>query len=61
MLLLAAALATQAQPSPSTVSQLPDYLNWGWGEVMVLENGLITLAMVPQIGARVMQYNLGAH
>ncbi|MBI2501708.1 MAG: T9SS type A sorting domain-containing protein [Candidatus Latescibacteria bacterium] len=60
-ILLGAALAAQAQPSPTTLSQLPDYQNWGWGEVMVLENGLTTLAVAPRIGARVMQYDLGAH
>lgn len=61
LLLLSTALAAQAQPSPATVSQLSDYQNWGWGEVIVLENGLVALAMAPRIGARVMQYDLGAH
>ncbi|MBM3279801.1 MAG: T9SS type A sorting domain-containing protein [Candidatus Handelsmanbacteria bacterium] len=59
--LLAIALAARAQPPPATLSQLPEYKNWGWGEVAVLENGLITLAVVPRIGARVMQYDLGGH
>lgn len=37
-----------------------DYRAWGW-EALVQENGLVTLATVPAIGARVMEYGLGAH
>ena len=38
----------------------PDYNGWGWTSV-VMENGLITVAVTPVIGARVMQYDLGGH
>ena len=38
----------------------PDYNGWGWTSY-VMENGLITVAITPVIGARVMQYDLGGH
>lgn len=60
---LALILSLCAAPVLSAQTRIatePNYKNWGWNAV-VLENGLITLAVVPRIGARVMQYDLGQH
>jgi hypothetical protein len=54
------ALSVHAQDPPAKAELKSDYRNWGW-EAVVLENGLITLTVVPSIGARVMQYDLGNH
>ncbi|MBM3279803.1 MAG: hypothetical protein FJY95_17240 [Candidatus Handelsmanbacteria bacterium] len=56
-LLLLAAPSLLAQ---TRIAPLTNYKNWGW-DAVVLENGLITLAVVPRIGARIMQYDLGSH
>ncbi|MCD6335757.1 MAG: hypothetical protein J7M27_10575 [Candidatus Latescibacteria bacterium] len=45
---------------PATVRSQEDYKDWGWG-TFVMDNGLITVAVVPDIGARVMQYDLDGH
>jgi hypothetical protein len=56
LLSFAAAVFGQA-PSIQTVS---DYGGWGWNAV-VMSNGLVTMATMPDIGARVMQYDLAGH
>jgi len=43
-----------------TIESRSNYLNWGW-EAVVMKNGIITVATVPAIGARIMQYDLGRH
>jgi hypothetical protein len=48
-----------AQTSSVSLHTISDYDQWGWGAV-VMQNGIVTLATVPAIGARVMQYNLGS-
>lgn len=48
-----------AQGAPR-VEAIENYRNWGW-EALVMKNGLITVAAVPGIGARIMQYDLGEH
>jgi hypothetical protein len=53
-------LAAGSVQSQTTVQTLADYNQWGW-EAIVMRNGLITVATVPAIGARVMQYDLGDH
>jgi hypothetical protein len=45
---------------PATVSLISNYNNWGWS-AYELKNGLVTLAVVPAIGARGMRYDLGSH
>ena len=35
--------------------------NWNGWEAIIIQNGLISTATVPDIGARVMQYNLDGH
>ena len=42
------------------VEVVRDYKGWGWTSY-VMSNGLITLAVVPEIGGRVMQYDLDGH
>ena len=42
------------------LAQVDDHLGWGW-QAQVLRNGLVTLAVVPAIGGRAMQYDLGDH
>jgi hypothetical protein len=48
-----------AQDSTS-IQAIQDYKGWGW-EAYRMQNNLITIAVVPAIGARVMQYDLGDH
>jgi len=61
-LIIAVALtATGARAQNSAqVDVVQDYNGWGW-EAIVLANGVVTLAIVPEIGGRVMQYDLGDH
>lgn len=42
------------------LKEVDDHLGWGW-QAQVLSNGLVTLAVVPAIGGRAMQYDLGDH
>lgn len=45
---------------PATVDSVENYNAWGW-KAFVMQNGLITAAVIPAIGARIMQYDLGTH
>ena len=64
--MLRALIATLAAASSATASEavtastLENYHSWGWQSVVV-SNGLVTLAVVPAIGGRVMQFDLGHH
>ncbi|HUI29403.1 MAG TPA: T9SS type A sorting domain-containing protein [Candidatus Acidoferrales bacterium] len=49
--------ALSAQTSNVSLQTISNYDKWGWGAI-VIQNGVITLATVPAIGARVMQYDL---
>ena len=60
LLVVLAVAPLDAQSPPATVEQVSNYKDWGW-DALVMENGLVTLATVPQIGARVMQHDLGTH
>lgn len=42
------------------LTAVDDHLGWGW-QAQVLRNDLVTLAVVPAIGGRAMQYDLGEH
>ena len=42
------------------VEVVRDYKGWGWTSY-VMSNGLVRLAVVPEIGGRVMEYSLGGH
>ena len=50
--------AVLAQPADSEINTITDHNGWGWTSI-VQTNGIITLATVPDIGARIMQYDLG--
>jgi hypothetical protein len=41
-----------------SLKSIPNYKQWGWNAI-VMQNDFITIATVPAIGARVMQYDLG--
>jgi hypothetical protein len=47
-----------AQTPDLSVQTVSKYNNWGW-DAVVMQNGIITIATVPAIGGRVMQYDLG--
>ena len=49
-----------AQTSAVTIDTMTNYNSWKWKSV-VMKNGLITVATVPAIGGRVMQYDIGGH
>lgn len=52
--------AVFAQPADSEIASITDHNDWGWTSI-VQTNGIITLATVPDIGARIMQYDLDDH
>jgi hypothetical protein len=45
---------------PTSIDSLDNYNGWGW-HAYVMQNGFITTATMPEIGARIMQYDLGSH
>jgi len=53
-------MAAFSQPADTEIASITDHNDWGWTSV-VQTNGIITLATVPDIGARIMQYDLGDH
>ncbi|MGD1044631.1 MAG: FlgD immunoglobulin-like domain containing protein [Bacteroidota bacterium] len=48
------------QTSNVTLQTVSNYRGWKWDTTIVMQNGLITMATVPAIGGRVMQYDLGS-
>lgn len=52
-----------AQPYNVSISKQSNYKSWGtgWDSVYVMNNNLTTVAIVPVIGGRIMQYDLGSH
>ena len=53
-------LLTAALWGQTRISTEDNYNSWGW-QAIVMTNDLITVATVPVIGARIMQYDLGEH
>ena len=49
-----------AQTPFVSIDSVTNYNTWGW-KAIVMRNELITMATMPAIGARVMQYDLGTH
>ena len=47
------------QTSNVTIQTVSNYNQWKWDTTIVMQNDLITMATVPAIGGRVMQYDLG--
>ncbi|MBN2411550.1 T9SS type A sorting domain-containing protein [candidate division KSB1 bacterium] len=60
MLLIFLSAGAMAQVNNTNVQLVKNHNNWGW-DAYVMGNGLITTATVPDIGARIMQYDLGGH
>lgn len=61
VLAVVTAACVQAQtPMAPAVALERDFRGWGW-DALVQTNGLITVATVPQIGARIMAFGLGDH
>jgi hypothetical protein len=48
------------QTSIVSIQTVGNYNQWKWDTTIVMQNGLIKMAIVPAIGARVMQYDLGS-
>lgn len=53
------ATLVHAQTTGVSIQIVSNYNGWGWDTTIVMKNDCITLATVPAIGARVMQYDLG--
>lgn len=60
ILLLLLTVSVMAQSTDTQIDTITNYNDWGWTSV-VMTNGLITVATMPDIGARIMQYDLGSH
>jgi hypothetical protein len=60
-LLFALSIQFQVSAAPDSVSvdTTDDYNGWGWSDILVVHNNFITLGIVPSIGGRVLQYDLG--
>jgi hypothetical protein len=58
--ILASLHAAAAGADAVTATTASNYHGWGW-QALVLGNGLVTLAVVPAAGGRVLQYDLGHH
>ena len=56
--LLVANLHAFSIPDSVSIDTITNYNGWGW-EVLVVKNNYITLGIVPSIGGRVLQYDLG--
>lgn len=50
---------TAFSQSNQTVSIIDNYNGWKWDEVYVAKNNYISLAVVPEAGGRILEYNLG--
>ena len=60
VIILSLAVLGLCQQSPS-IELIENYNSWGWDTTYVMTNDLITLSTVPDIGARIMEYNLNEH
>ena len=59
ILLLLGVTLSRAQVAPPSLQTVPNYREWGWTSI-VMRNDFITVATVPAIGGRIMQYDLGS-
>ncbi|NLE00936.1 MAG: hypothetical protein GX640_13800 [Fibrobacter sp.] len=52
-----------AQDYDVKLEKIVNYNNWGtaWDTIFVVKNDLITIAALPKVGGRIMQYDLGNH
>ncbi len=51
--------SSTATPDSVSIDTVSNYNGWGWDEILVVKNNYITLGIVPLIGGRVLQYDLG--
>jgi hypothetical protein len=60
---LALPIALAAQSYDVSIQKASNYNSWGaaWDSVVVLKNNITTLAIVPKIGGRIMQYDIAGH
>lgn len=63
LIVLFSSLNLFAQSFPVSLEKKVNYKNWGaaWDTIFVLKNEIVTLAMLPKIGGRIMQYDLKDH
>lgn len=59
ILAIAISLTVNAQSDSVSIDTISNYQGWGWSDILVVKNEYITLAVIPAIGARVLQYDLG--
>lgn len=60
LIMFALAATTAAKEDATKIETIDDYNGWGWQSI-VMQNDLITVAAMPDIGARIMQYDLDGH
>jgi hypothetical protein len=61
LLLICVSFAVSRGQTPNvTIQTVSNYNQWKWDTTLVMQNDLITMATVPAIGGRVMQYDLGS-
>jgi hypothetical protein len=60
LLIISLITAAVAQYNTSATFQ-QNYKQWGWDTSFVLTNNIITTAVVPKVGGRILQYDLGTH
>ncbi len=58
-IVLSGAQYLKAAPDSVSIDTISNYQGWGWSEILVVKNNFITLGIIPAIGARVLQYDLG--
>jgi len=56
-------IALTAQSYDVSIQKASNYNSWGtaWDSVVVLKNNITTIAIVPKIGGRIMQYDIAGH
>ena len=59
-LILAFAASLLMADEATKINTIDDYNGWGWQSI-VMQNDMITVATMPDIGARIMQYDLDGH
>ena len=61
--LLTIPILLAAQTYDVSIQKASNYNSWGtgWDSVYVMKNNITTLAIVPKIGGRIMQYDIAGH
>jgi hypothetical protein len=58
LLFINSILTLKANPIDFTLDTIQNYKNWGW-EALVIQNEYITVAIVPEMGGNILQYDFG--